>query len=334
MEHEGSDTSASIPIRIHGQGDLPIYRQIRHQLSYLISSERLASGTRLPAVRVLADELQVSPQTVANAYRDLQQDGLIESHAGRGSFVRAFGESDQAASRRSGLLTDTLRQARARARTLGFSDEDMTRRLSALMSQERSAGRIIFVDASPHIATKYAERLEHYLGTTHTATGLTLNAVESRDAHTFAALEDAYYVVTFARTAPALEELLQTDRHELTTIASEVTPETTRVLAAFPAGLSSVLLTEERYIHATLNLITVHSALDASRVSVYTPSDLSTFHARATESDIAFCTFSVKELISDADLPVPLHNLEFDISRESVAKLRRLLDPAQIEPII
>lgn len=333
MHDQAPDHVAAIPIRIHEQGDLPIYLQIRHQLSYLISSERLASGARLPAVRALAEELAISPHTVAKAYQDLQQAGLIESQAGRGSFVRTFGASDREQARRDSLLSDALRQARARARALGFSDEDTTRRLSTLVSQESCRAHVVFVDARAHIAEKYARRLEHHLPTLVEATGLTPDAIEAGTPEARSALDTAYYVLAFARTIPVVETSLQEGRFEIRTISSEVTPTTVRMLANLPGELRAVILTEERYIHATLNLIATYSNLDAARVDVFTPAAVGKFVRAAQESDLAFYTFSVGELIRAQPIDVPIRELAFDVSRDSLEKVHRLLNPeAQLAP--
>lgn len=328
MPDELSDDSAPVPIRIHPQGDLPIHLQIRHQLSYLISSERLPSGARLPAVRTLAEDLDVSPHTVAKAYQSLQADGLIDSRAGRGSFVRDFGGADAATARRSALLTEALRAARTRARALGFSDAEALRRLSTLVSQEPGPAPVVFVDAFEHIAEKYARRLEHHLPGTLRATGLTPEAIADGRPNAVHALDAAYYVLAFARTIPAVERLLPGDRHDITTISSEVTPDTVATLRRLPAHLHAAILTEERYIHASLNLLATYSALDASAVAVHTPDDLDAFVREANGCDMAFYTFSVRTLIARQNLDVPTRELAFDVSHESLEKLRRLLNPA------
>lgn len=65
----------------------PLYCQIETWLKENISSGGLAPGTRLPASRVLADELGVSRITVKNAYAGLESDGLILTREGSGTYV-------------------------------------------------------------------------------------------------------------------------------------------------------------------------------------------------------------------------------------------------------
>ena len=65
----------------------PIFRQIVGQVSRLAYRGQLAVGDELPSVRALAEELGVNPNTVARAYQELVQGGLLESRPGRGFFV-------------------------------------------------------------------------------------------------------------------------------------------------------------------------------------------------------------------------------------------------------
>ncbi|MDI2034604.1 GntR family transcriptional regulator [Paenarthrobacter nitroguajacolicus] len=66
---------------------VPPYEQIRRQLSSLITVGVLAPGSRLPTVRSLAADLGIAAGTVARAYKELEQSGLIESRRRNGTVV-------------------------------------------------------------------------------------------------------------------------------------------------------------------------------------------------------------------------------------------------------
>lgn len=66
---------------------VPLYRQIRDQLRQLITKGALPIGERLPPTRNLATRLNVHRTTVANAYAELEADGWIAGHVGRGTYV-------------------------------------------------------------------------------------------------------------------------------------------------------------------------------------------------------------------------------------------------------
>ena len=74
-----------------GQGSGPVYRQIAGAIEEAIERGRIPSGARLPAIRALAQQLEVNRDTVALAYESLAGAGLVESAVGRGTFVRAPG---------------------------------------------------------------------------------------------------------------------------------------------------------------------------------------------------------------------------------------------------
>jgi DNA-binding transcriptional regulator YhcF (GntR family) len=78
----------------------PPYEQIRLQISALIAAGGLTPGTRLPAVRSLAADLGLAAGTVARAYKQLEQSGLIETRRRNGTVVvgpPAYSASDTGA---------------------------------------------------------------------------------------------------------------------------------------------------------------------------------------------------------------------------------------------
>jgi DNA-binding transcriptional MocR family regulator len=70
-------------------GTIPLFRQVETWLRDNIVSGSLPAATRLPSTRSLADELGVSRITIANAYAELEADGLLLSRTGSGTYVAA-----------------------------------------------------------------------------------------------------------------------------------------------------------------------------------------------------------------------------------------------------
>lgn len=68
---------------------VPPYDQVRAQLASLITSGALPQGTRLPPIRQLAGDLGLAPGTVARAYRELEQQGLVATRGRHGTRVTA-----------------------------------------------------------------------------------------------------------------------------------------------------------------------------------------------------------------------------------------------------
>ncbi len=77
----------SLWIQILPGSSEPIYIQVIEQISKAIARGELSSGDKLPAVRKLASELVINPNTVARAYSQLEQAGLVTTKTGSGTFV-------------------------------------------------------------------------------------------------------------------------------------------------------------------------------------------------------------------------------------------------------
>lgn len=65
------------------------YEQLRTQVAAQVADGTLPAGTKLATVRQMAADLGLAPNTVAKAYRELEADGVIETHGRRGTFVRS-----------------------------------------------------------------------------------------------------------------------------------------------------------------------------------------------------------------------------------------------------
>src|SRR5579871_1593044 len=68
---------------------VPVYRQLIDQVRAGLASGSLAAGDQLPTVRQLAVDLEINPNTVVRAYRELELGGLLETHQGTGTFISA-----------------------------------------------------------------------------------------------------------------------------------------------------------------------------------------------------------------------------------------------------
>ena len=113
---------AEVVIELDMRGGVPIYWQIVDQVQAKIAEGQLAPGDQLPTVRELADELDVNFNTVARAYRNLDQAGVISTQQGRGTYVLA--ESDRTPARRRDLERLATRFA-WQAHDMGFDPEQV-----------------------------------------------------------------------------------------------------------------------------------------------------------------------------------------------------------------
>lgn len=132
-----------IPLHLQPESHVPLYIQLRDQIRALVHGGDLHPGDRIPASRELATQLGVHRTTVANAYAELESEGLISGHVGRGTFIR----SDGVARKISAVPHPTSVDGGLRWESL-FADERGEEILSRLM-QTAPRGSISFVMARP-----------------------------------------------------------------------------------------------------------------------------------------------------------------------------------------
>ena len=113
-------------LEISPRDGVPIYRQIVNQIKYLIASGTLSAGDELPPIRVLAEQVLVTPNTVVKAYRELESEGLIYKRQGAGTFVAEVA-SPLARREQKRILAERADALLAEANQLGFGlDEVMS----------------------------------------------------------------------------------------------------------------------------------------------------------------------------------------------------------------
>lgn len=109
----------SVDLRSH----VPTYVQIVEQVGRLVATDVLKPGDQLPTVRQLATDLRVNFNTVARAYRLLDEAGVISTQQGRGTYVLEGLSTDQADGLRQAALEGLVRSFLSDAARMGFDAE-------------------------------------------------------------------------------------------------------------------------------------------------------------------------------------------------------------------
>jgi GntR family transcriptional regulator len=106
----------------HHSGE-PIYTQIVEAIKYAVAAGQVASDSRLPSIRALADQLKINARTVVKAYEELEHAGVVVMRQGQGVFIA---ESQAApASVRQQTITAMVRRLLAEAARLGATPEEV-----------------------------------------------------------------------------------------------------------------------------------------------------------------------------------------------------------------
>ena len=124
----------NLEIVVSNKASQPLYEQIASQIKAAIISGELKAGDAIPSVRSLAKSLHISILTVQKAYATLQEDGFIETTAGKGCYVSAQNQ-DFYLEEQQKKIEERFAEAIEFARSSGISLNKLTE-LLALMYQE------------------------------------------------------------------------------------------------------------------------------------------------------------------------------------------------------
>lgn len=105
----------------------PIYQQIVDEVRRAVALGAVDVDEPLPSVRALAVGLRVNPNTVQQAYRELERAGVVYSRRGQGTFVLPSAAEGE----RAALLRDVAERALADARRYGIDPHDLARAILA-----------------------------------------------------------------------------------------------------------------------------------------------------------------------------------------------------------
>jgi GntR family transcriptional regulator len=121
-------------LHVNTGSPLPIYQQLVHQLREAIARGTLQPEERLPSVRQLAEQLNVNPNTLARAYKEMEIEGLLVSRPGLGVFV-AEPRNDLTKTARDRRLIEGLDRWLTEAVHLGCSADEVMRLVSQRAAQ-------------------------------------------------------------------------------------------------------------------------------------------------------------------------------------------------------
>ena len=116
-------------------GGPPASAQAREALRDLIDRGELLPGERLPTVRALAVDAALAPNTVARAYRELEEAGYLEGRGRAGTFV--VDEPPPVSGDAEAALTDAADRYLLRAKQLGFDATAATHALDPARGRKR-----------------------------------------------------------------------------------------------------------------------------------------------------------------------------------------------------
>jgi GntR family transcriptional regulator len=123
-------------ISIDEKSPEPVFSQLIAQIREAVRSGALKPGTPLPAIRQLAADLQLNPNTVAKAYRLLERDAVIETRGRLGSVVHQQGRKHSKVDLGS-QATTLLTEAIVALRDTGLTDSEIRLAFASVMKEQK-----------------------------------------------------------------------------------------------------------------------------------------------------------------------------------------------------
>lgn len=147
MAHQAApEPDLALDLSVDRESELPLGTQLTWKLQAAIATGELAPGDRLPGVRQLAEDAGVNVNTVRSVYARLEDQGLVASEHGRGTFVADRAPANAELGRLAARAADEARQAGIEPRAL-----------AAAMYVGSEAGTGDAPDARARLRTEIAE---------------------------------------------------------------------------------------------------------------------------------------------------------------------------------
>ena len=123
-------TNKRLTLQIDFRSGLPIYTQIVNQVQAQVAGGILQPGDQLPTVRALAEELRVNFNTIARAYRILDEERIISTQQGRGTYITEIPPPKASERLRRELLATLTERYISEATRLEFSKSEIKQMVS------------------------------------------------------------------------------------------------------------------------------------------------------------------------------------------------------------
>ncbi len=130
----------TINIKLDFRSGIPIYIQIMDEIRKLVANGDLAQGDQLPTVRQMATDLRINWNTVARAYKLLDEAGLISTQQGRGTYIWETPSETVTQALRQQAIEGLTRRYLAEASGLGYSPQEIAAKIQEQLTAWENGG--------------------------------------------------------------------------------------------------------------------------------------------------------------------------------------------------
>jgi GntR family transcriptional regulator len=129
-------------ITVDFESGVPLYMQIVDRIRQLVVAGQLQPGHQLPTIRQLAADLRINYNTVGRAYLILDQEGIISTQQGRGTYITTRLDEAQVQKLWVDKLRGMIGQAIHDALILGYSRQEIERIVEEQLDEAARAARM------------------------------------------------------------------------------------------------------------------------------------------------------------------------------------------------
>jgi len=306
---------------LHEPGAPQIHLQIRHSIEYAIGFGHLKPGDKLPSTRALAELLGIATNTVARAYRDLQDENLLMSRPGQGTFVQDVAKNGSSKIQGSSTLTSLLRPTLRSVLSIGFKREEIINAVNGLLRKSLVA----FIGINQTIVDKWTAIMEQELGDLDIEIiGVTLEEMIDSRTEALKKIEDIHQVLTLVSTIDEVHAILQPYGKQIIPVISRLSTASHSALANLPCSGTIGLICREFYVSSLRGVLNAYVGLD--RVRWVSPDNKEEIHRLSEVAECVVHTLASAKLVA-ALVPshIELIELEFVPDKSSFQQLRESL---------
>ena len=125
--------------RLSPSAGIPLYLQLVQQVKHAVETGALRGGDQLPAIRKVAVDLVMNPNTVVRAYRELEHEGILDLKHGSGAFIKESAGGRARVMRKAQAL---VQAALERLALLGLTEDELRRVFENELAQSRAARQL------------------------------------------------------------------------------------------------------------------------------------------------------------------------------------------------
>lgn len=224
-----------VAIELSRKSGIPLYVQLKERIRQQVESGSWTPGFKLPTERELSSLLGVSRNTVSQAYRELESEGILISLQGKGTYVSEADATSLSASRIH-RLEEILEIAITHALQEGFTCEEFGSKALELAQHKQellNRVKIVFIECNREQVDYFSKKLE--LGSGVTIVPLVVDELRVGSAHVRATLNEADIIVTTFFHEAEVKKAVGVDKRVLA-VALDPQLETVVKIARVPKG--------------------------------------------------------------------------------------------------